>query len=117
MTKRATLPAFLVFVAIGCGDDPAVGFVVPGPVCLDFCDKVVDECEAFQGPSAQCASTCQSDINSAFEESRSCGEALEAFYECVAALSCEDVEDWQLGEPEDAYPCKETVDAANVACT
>ena len=107
----------LLAMASGCGDDPTTGgFVTPGPVCIDFCDKIVTECAALPIGLTDCQSNCQQDVNSAFAESGRCGEGFEAFYECVTALSCAEVEDWRDGEPPDDYPCLAAVEAANDAC-
>ncbi len=109
----------LLAVAIGCGGDPATGgFVAPGPVCIDFCEKVVTECDALQIRLTSCQSNCQQDVNAAFDDSDRCGDGFEAFYECVSALTCAEVERWRDADAEvdEDYPCRAAVEAANEAC-
>ena len=112
----------LALVAMGCSEDNgnlgAGGFVVPGMVCIDFCDQVVEQCAALQFPLTQCQNNCQRDVDAAFAESEGCGDAFEAFYECVSALSCAEVEEWRDADAsaDEDYPCRAEVDAANDAC-
>lgn len=119
MTRQASALAFVLLAAVGCGDSGNTGagaIVIPGTVCIDFCDQVVVECDALQIGALQCRNNCQLDVDAAFEESNACGEGFEAFYECVTALTCEEVESWRDGEPPDDYPCLAAVEAANEAC-
>lgn len=111
----------LLAMAFSCGEDPITGgFVAPGPVCIGFCEKVVTECAALQIPLTSCQSNCQQDVNAAFADSGRCGEGFEAFYECVSALACVEVEEWRDADADadadDDYPCRVAVEAANEAC-
>jgi len=88
----------------------------PGPTCIAFCTKVVQECRIFTFTQANCEQGCEADLAEERAVSEACGNAVEAVFQCAADLDCRDVLAWVEREPLDSYPCRPEVANVDLAC-
>jgi hypothetical protein len=107
----------------GAIPDGGVPVFKPGPTCIAFCAKAVGECDALSdvegfedADEASCRQGCEASLALEGAKSEACGDAVEAVFECVAALDCKGVDDWLQRVPSDAYPCLSEVATVGAVC-
>ncbi len=77
-----------------------------------LCQKTIDLAEECSGETAtaeeeaEIMDSCQDTFEDAKEISQECYDALYDLTDCIANLSCDDLEDYFVGEPgTTGYPC------------
>jgi len=96
------------------------GGASPSAICSDSCEQFEecypDDFEWEYSSQSECREECIEDFQYAKEElSSDCYRAILKLYECVAKLSCSDLEDYWY-EPYSDYPCHQYDDAVDDAC-
>ena len=111
---------FSLVAVLGCGGSSSGGGgssggaggverVEPGPTCIDLCQKVIGECEAFSGTEEDCRQACQRNLDAEYAVDEACGAAAEDVFACAIELDCQAVYDWRDQQPTGGFPCRDRV--------